>query len=301
MIGENITRSDGFHSSGFFSPERDGSPSLSSHILVVYSLLWWETLAWFSLAVWILTFTHPCTFLSNSECRKHWPISLTQLDPRHTPTYLFLSSLAFVDFCYSSSVAPESLETLLTKHRSIPLCACVHSWAFPELLGFGDIPSCSNGSWPIRGHLQSSSPHSDHVPKGVHATGSEPPLTQHCPFSTGVCPVDLLWPHVINHFYCDEVPLMALACSDTSLKEILILSLLDSTWSALWPQSLFLTYTLWLPSLRIQSAEEAPSILILRFPSDCCHSAQQDSDLHVSGPSQTIPLTQTKWPLSPTQ
>ena len=29
-------------------------------------------------------------------------------------------------------------------------------------------------------------------------------------------------PNVINHFYCDDVPLMALACSDTSLKEILI-------------------------------------------------------------------------------
>ena len=29
-------------------------------------------------------------------------------------------------------------------------------------------------------------------------------------------------PNVINHFYCDDVPLLALACSDTSLKEILI-------------------------------------------------------------------------------
>ena len=29
-------------------------------------------------------------------------------------------------------------------------------------------------------------------------------------------------PNAINHFYCDDVPLMALACSDTSLKEILI-------------------------------------------------------------------------------
>lgn len=29
-------------------------------------------------------------------------------------------------------------------------------------------------------------------------------------------------PNIINHFYCDDVPLMALACSDTSLKEVLI-------------------------------------------------------------------------------
>lgn len=59
-------------------------------------------------------------------------ISLIRLDPHlHTPMYFFLSNLAFVDFCYSSSIAPKSLETLLTKHRSISLYACVHSWAFP--------------------------------------------------------------------------------------------------------------------------------------------------------------------------
>nr|CAI9699597.1 unnamed protein product [Rangifer tarandus platyrhynchus] len=29
-------------------------------------------------------------------------------------------------------------------------------------------------------------------------------------------------PSVINYFYCDDVPLLALACSDTSLREVLI-------------------------------------------------------------------------------
>ena len=58
-------------------------------------------------------------------------ISLIRLDPHlHTPMYFFLSNLAFVDFCYSSSIAPKFLETLLTKHRSISLYACAHSWAF---------------------------------------------------------------------------------------------------------------------------------------------------------------------------
>ena len=55
-------------------------------------------------------------------------VSLIRLDPHlHIPMYFFLSNLAFVDFCYSSSIAPKSLETLLTKHRSISLYACVHS------------------------------------------------------------------------------------------------------------------------------------------------------------------------------
>ena len=58
-------------------------------------------------------------------------ISLIRLDPHlHTPMYFFLSNLAFVDFCYSSSIAPKVPETLLSKHRSISLYACAHSWAF---------------------------------------------------------------------------------------------------------------------------------------------------------------------------
>ena len=58
-------------------------------------------------------------------------VSLIQLDPHlHTPMYFFLSNLAFVDFSYFSSIAPKFLETLLTKHRSISLYACVTQLGF---------------------------------------------------------------------------------------------------------------------------------------------------------------------------
>ena len=58
-------------------------------------------------------------------------ISLIQLDPHlHTPMYFFLSNLACIDFSYSSSIAPKFPETLLSKHRSLSLYACAHSWAF---------------------------------------------------------------------------------------------------------------------------------------------------------------------------
>ena len=58
-------------------------------------------------------------------------VSLIRLDPHlHTTMYFFLSNLAFVDFCYSSSIVPKFLKTLMTKHRSISFYECVHSWAF---------------------------------------------------------------------------------------------------------------------------------------------------------------------------
>ena len=58
-------------------------------------------------------------------------VSLIRLDPHlHTPMYFFLSNLAFVDFCYSSSIAPKFLEALLTKHRSISPYACATQLGF---------------------------------------------------------------------------------------------------------------------------------------------------------------------------
>ena len=103
MIEENITRVMEFILLGF-SVQREIEILLFLLILVVYSL----------------------TLMGNIGT-----ISLIQLDPHfHTPMYFFLSNLAFVDFSYSSSIAPKFLETLLTKHRSISLYACAHSWAY---------------------------------------------------------------------------------------------------------------------------------------------------------------------------
>ena len=103
MIEENITRVMEFILLGF-SVQREIEILLFLLILVVYSL----------------------TLVGNVGM-----ISLIPLDPHlHTPMYFFLSNLAFVDFCYSSSIAPKFLETLLTKHRSISLYACAHSWTF---------------------------------------------------------------------------------------------------------------------------------------------------------------------------
>ena len=103
MIEENITRVMEFILLGF-SVQREIEILLFLLILVVYSL----------------------TLVGNVGM-----ISLIRLDPHlHTPMYFFLSNLDFVDFSYFSSIAPKFLETLLTKHRSISLYACAHSWAF---------------------------------------------------------------------------------------------------------------------------------------------------------------------------
>lgn len=88
-------------------------------------------------------------------------------------------------------------------------------------------------------------------------------------------------PNVTNHFCCDDVPLMALACSDTSLKEILILIFGFNMISSL--TTVLVSYLYVVAAIpRIQSAEGGAKHSHPAVPSDCCHCARRDSDLHVS-------------------
>ena len=52
-------------------------------------------------------------------------IMLIHISPQlHTATYYFLSHLAFVDFCYTSSVIPNTLVNFLQETKRICLPAC---------------------------------------------------------------------------------------------------------------------------------------------------------------------------------
>lgn len=154
-------------------------------------------------------------------------ISLICLDSRlHTPMYFFLSNLAFVDLCYSSSIAPKFLETLLTKHKSISFYACATQLGF--FLNFlisemfllavmaydRYVAICS----PLLYLVTMSQKVCVQLVMGPYLYSFFGALLH------TVVTFQLIYcgPNIINHFYCDDIPLMALACSDTSLKEILI-------------------------------------------------------------------------------
>lgn len=154
-------------------------------------------------------------------------ISLIQLDSRlHTPMYFFLSNLAFVDLCYSSSVAPKFLETLLTKHRSISFYACTTQLGFflnflisemflLAVMAYDRYVAICN---PLLYMVIMSRKVCMQLVIGPYLYSFSVALLH------TVVTFQLIYcgPNIINHFYCDDVPLMALACSDTSLKEILI-------------------------------------------------------------------------------
>ncbi|XP_062951148.1 olfactory receptor 5AL1-like [Cynocephalus volans] len=147
----------------------------------------------------------------------------------HTPMYFFLSHLAFVDFCYTSTVTPNTLGNFLCKIKSISFCACAAQVCF-----FITFSVCEHFLLSVMAYdryVAICNPllYTVHMPgklciqmvTSTYLYGLTVGLVQAVTtFRLSFCDSN-----VINHFYCDEVPLLALSCSDTQVKELMLLTI----------------------------------------------------------------------------
>ncbi|XP_006032295.1 olfactory receptor 1038-like [Alligator sinensis] len=151
-------------------------------------------------------------------------IVLIKTEPRlHTPMYFFLSHLAFVDLCYSSTITPKMLVNFLAENRTISFNACAAQLGC--FLTFM-ITEC---------FLLAAMAYDCYVaicnPLLYKAVMSQKVCFQLVagPYSYSFC-VSLF--HTIitfrlsfcasNMINCDDLPLLALSCSNTHTKQILI-------------------------------------------------------------------------------
>lgn len=157
-------------------------------------------------------------------------IVVSQLDKRlYKPMYFFLSNLSFLDICYTSTTMPKMLQILLVKRKSISFVGCViqlyfflafvgtecvlllvmsydrflaicHPLRYPVLMNRKVCVSMACASW-LSGLVNSV----------VHTVFT---------FRLDFCGIKK-----INYFFCDIPPLLSLACEDTSLNEVILLSI----------------------------------------------------------------------------
>ncbi|CAI9153609.1 unnamed protein product [Rangifer tarandus platyrhynchus] len=150
----------------------------------------------------------------------------TPIPQLHTPMYFFLSHLAFIDFSFTSSVTPNTLVNFLCEVKSITFYACAIQLGF--FLSFLILEMFLLAVMAYDRYVAICNPLLYMVimsQKVCMQLVAGPYLYSFSvAFLHTVVTFRLIYcgPNVINHFYCDDVPLMALACSDTSLKEILI-------------------------------------------------------------------------------
>ncbi|XP_006136594.2 olfactory receptor 5AR1-like [Pelodiscus sinensis] len=157
-------------------------------------------------------------------------ILLITIDPRlHTPMYFFLRNLSFSDLCFSSVIVPEMLQNFLAKRKSISRTACVVQMYF--FICFSDMGSlllvvmaydryvaiCN----PLHYTVTMSCQLCSLMVAGMYVLALVDALIETCfIFQLSFCRSN-----VINHFYCDVPPMLALSSSDIRTSETVILTL----------------------------------------------------------------------------
>ncbi|XP_058383446.1 olfactory receptor 5AK2-like [Diceros bicornis minor] len=144
----------------------------------------------------------------------------------HTPMYFFLQHLAFVDLCYTSAIIPKMLQNFVGTKQSISFIGCI-----VQLLVYGAFATtdcyilaamavdrytaiCNPLHYPVLmtqrvcNQLLIGSYFMGFLNASINTSFS---------FSLNFCKSNK-----INHFFCDEPPILALSCSNIYFSIILL-------------------------------------------------------------------------------
>ncbi|XP_055278776.1 olfactory receptor 5A1 [Moschus berezovskii] len=163
------------------------------------------------------------TFLGIYLVTLAWNLALIFLirgDARlHTPMYFFLSNLSFVDVCYSSAVAPKMLSDFFRARKSISFLGCAAQFFF--FVGAGLTECALLMAMAFDRHVAVCSPLlysavmspglCTRLVLGAYVSGFLSALAQ----SSSLFRLRFCGPNLIDHFFCDLPPVLALSCSDT--------------------------------------------------------------------------------------
>ncbi|XP_036115721.1 olfactory receptor 5G3-like [Molossus molossus] len=187
-------------------------------------------------------------------------ITLIWMDPRlRTPMYFFLSHLSFVDICSSSSIAPKTMCDIFAEKRGISFMGCAAQMWFFGLFVATECFLLASMAYdrymaickPLLYTLIMSQRVCVQLVAGPYAmalisTMTHTVLTFCLPFCG---------PNIINHFFCDISPLLALACADTWINR-LVLFILAGAIGVLSSLIIMISYVCILVAiLRIQTAD----------------------------------------------
>ncbi|XP_063147134.1 olfactory receptor 5AR1-like [Candoia aspera] len=144
----------------------------------------------------------------------------------HNPMYFFLGNLSFVDLCYSSAIAPKMLVDFLAESKKISYNGCIiQLFVFAlfanveclllALMAYDRYVAICN---PLLYAAIMSKRACQELMAVAYFIGIvNSMINTSCTFRLSFCKSN-----IINHFFCDEPPLLILSCSDTYISEVVI-------------------------------------------------------------------------------
>uniref|UniRef100_A0A8D2KSZ5 Olfactory receptor n=1 Tax=Varanus komodoensis TaxID=61221 RepID=A0A8D2KSZ5_VARKO len=152
-------------------------------------------------------------------------ILLTLTDQQlHTPMYFFLGNLSFLETCYSSIILPKMLANLLSGERSISISGCLAQfYLFGSCVG---IETYLLAAMSYDRYLAICRPlHYTSIMHGKFCVQLMTGAWIDSLLANGIilflmAQLPFCGPNIIDHYFCDFVPLEKLSCSDTSLIEL---------------------------------------------------------------------------------
>ncbi|XP_026539306.1 olfactory receptor 10AG1-like [Notechis scutatus] len=145
----------------------------------------------------------------------------------HTPMYFFLTNLSLLEICYTTSIVPKMLASLMSEQgKKIALWGCATQMYFFTLFGITECCLLAAMAYdryvaicnPLRYSIIMSPTVCIQLSVASWSVGLVVGLGQtNYVFSLTFC-----GPNKINHFFCDIPPLLTLACGDTSRNVIAV-------------------------------------------------------------------------------
>lgn len=155
-------------------------------------------------------------------------IILTQVDSRlHTPMYFFIKHLAFIDLGNSTVICPKMLVNFVVDQNTISYYACATQLAFFLMFIISEFFILSAMAYdrymaicnPLLYNVIMSQ-RLCHMLVGIPYLYS---TFQALMFTIRIFTLTFCGSNVISHFYCDDVPLLLMLCSNAQEIELLII------------------------------------------------------------------------------
>ncbi|XP_078496702.1 olfactory receptor 4E2-like [Lissotriton helveticus] len=145
-----------------------------------------------------------------------------------SPMYFLLSNLSFIDLCYPSITTPKMLVDLISRNKSISFSGCIsqifffHHFACAEIflltvMAFDRYIAICN---PLRYTVIMSRFVCNLLVLACWVGGAVHSSVQ----TYLVMALPFCGPNEVDHFFCDLLPLLSLACSDSYITGLLIVS-----------------------------------------------------------------------------